>query len=255
MTLLDALILGIIQGITEFLPISSSGHLVLTENLLGLKIETLKGFDVVLHAGTLLAIVIYFWNDLWGLLKKLDLLAYIILATIPAVIVGFTLEDQIDHVFRDPRAVFGMLLLTGLFFLVTERFPKKKDKTKFTLKNTFIIGLAQAVALIPGVSRSGSTIGAGLLFGLKRDEAARFSFLLGTPAIAGATLLTGLHVYQGDAPLPEWPLVILGFFTSAIIGYISVAFLMKFLKNHTLQVFAVYLISISIIGLVITQLS
>jgi undecaprenyl-diphosphatase len=252
MTLLDALILGIIQGIAEFLPISSSGHLVLTESLLGLEISELKGFDVVLHAGTLLAIFVYFWQDIIDLLTKKakrPLLGYLILATIPAVIIGLTMEDWLDEVFRDPKAVITMLLVLAVFFVIAEKFPPTKDKTKFTLKNTFIMGIAQAFALIPGISRSGSVIGTGLLFGLKRDEAARFAFLLGIPAIGGATLLTSLKVYSGEAFLPDMTLVAVGFVTSLLVGYASVAFLMKFLKKHSLQVFSVYLALVFVIGM------
>ena len=251
MTFLQALLLGIIQGITEFLPISSSGHLVLFESVFGLHIEDLKGFDVVLHLGSLVAIVIYFWNDLWGLLKNRRLLGYIILATIPAVIVGFTMEDWLDYVFRDPKVVLLMLAFLAAFFVIAEKYPPKKDRWRFTLKNTFLMGMAQACALIPGISRSGSVIGTGLLFGLKREEAARFAFLLGTPAIAGASLLTGIHVVQGEVPLPSWDLVAVGFLTSAIVGYLSVAFLMKFLKTHSLRVFSVYLVVAVLVGLVV----
>lgn len=251
MTFLDALLLGLIQGIAEFLPISSSGHLVLLETVLGLNIEELKGFDVVLHAGTLLAMFVYFWNDILGLITKKSkrpLLGYLILATIPAVIVGLTMEDWLDDVFRDPNAVLGMLLVLALFFVVAEKFPPQKNRTTFTLKNTFLMGLAQACALIPGISRSGSVIGMGLLFGLKREEAARFAFLLGIPAIGGATLLTGLKVASGEAPLPELPLVAVGFVTSLVIGYFSVSFLMRFLKNHSLNVFALYLAIVAVVG-------
>lgn len=250
MTFFQAFLLGIIQGVTEFLPISSSGHLVLFESILGLHVDDLKGFDVVLHAGSLVAILIYFWNDLWGLLKNLRLFGYIILATIPAVVIGLTMEDWIDYIFRDPKAVLLMLALLAGFFLVAEKFPSQKTRTQFTLKNTFLMGLAQAVALIPGISRSGSVMGMGLLFGLKREDAARFAFLLGTPAIAGAALLTGLHIIQGEVPLPSWDLVAVGFFTSAVVGYLSVAFLMKFLKTHSLRWFSGYLVVAALIGFI-----
>ena len=251
MTLFQALLLGVLQGITEFLPVSSSGHLVLGEARLGLQLDTLKGFDVVLHAGTLLAMVVYFWNDIWALFKRWNLIGYIILATIPAVIVGLTLENTLDNLFRDPPRVLLMMMGMGLLFLVAEKFPPQKNKTRFTLLNTFVIGLAQAVALIPGVSRSGSTIATGLVFGLKREEAAKFSFLLGMPAIFGATLLTGLHVYNGEASMPGTAALVVGFLTSAIVGYASVAFLMKFLKHHKLNVFAYYLLIVGALGLIL----
>lgn len=245
MTLFEALLLGIIQGITEFLPISSDGHLVLAEAFFGLQFETLKGFDVVLHAGTLLAMVIYFRTDLIKLFtQNRRLLGYIILGTIPAVIAGLTLEDWIDATFRDTRMVLWMLLIMAAWYLIAEEVARRKFRPspKFTLANTFIIGLAQATALIQGISRSGSTIATGLLFGLKREDVARFSFLLGMPAIAGAVVLKGWHITQGVEVLPQTSAVVVGFFASLIAGYLAVAFLMKFLKTHTLRGFAVYLI-------------
>jgi undecaprenyl-diphosphatase len=251
MTLLQALFLGIVQGIAEFLPISSSGHLILIESIFGLEVETLKGFDVVLHLGTLLAIFVYFWKDIIGLLKNLKLASFIVLATIPAVIVGLTMEDWLDATFRDPKAVASMLLCLAFYFTLAERLAPKKKPNKVTLKNSIGMGLAQAMALIPGISRSGSVIGAGLLFGLKREDAAKFSFLLGIPAIAGASLLTGIKVYTGEATLPEWDLVVVGFISSLIVGYLSVSFLMKFLKNHTLKGFSIYLAIVAVIGLMV----
>lgn len=249
MTLLEALLLGIVQGITEFLPISSDGHLVLAEAFFGLEFEALKGFDVVLHAGTLLAMLIYFWRDILDLLaKKRKLLGYILIATIPAVIAGLTLENWIDKTFRNPTVVLFMLLLMAVWYFIAERFPREKTKTKFTLLNTFVIGLAQATALIQGISRSGSTIATGLMFGLKRDEVAKFSFLLGMPAIAGAVALKSWHIVEGVEVLPQTSAVVVGFFASLIAGYLAVAFLMKFLKTHTLRAFAVYLIVL--VGLV-----
>jgi undecaprenyl-diphosphatase len=250
MTILQAFLLGVIQGIAEFLPISSSGHLVLFESLFGLEVEALKGFDVILHLGTLLAIFVYFWKDILKVARSPKLIGYIVAATIPAVIVGFTLEDQIDALFRDPKRVLAVLGFLAIYFLIAEKFPPQKEKWRLTFKNTFVMGLAQAVALIPGVSRSGSVIGAGLMFGLKREEAARFAFLLGIPAIAGASFLTGIKVYQGEAPLPEWDVVAVGFFSSLVAGYLSVSFLMKFLKTHSLRVFSIYLILVSAIGMI-----
>ena len=148
--------------------------------------------------------------------------------------------------------IFGVMILLALYFVIAEKFPPQKNKTQFTWRNTFVMGLAQAVALIPGVSRSGSTISAGLLFGLKREEAAKFSFILGIPAIAGATLLTGIKVLQGEAPMPETSMVIMGFLVSAVVGYVSVSFLMKFLKKNSLHVFAIYLVVVGVLGLLST---
>ena len=200
MEFLDALILGILQGITEFLPISSSGHLIIGETYLGLNVDTLKSFDVVVHVATLLAIITYFWVDFKGMikaflafcsgkLKKDDkygkLILFIVIGTIPAVIVGLFAEDIIDQHFRNIAAVGKWMLIIGILFLLAEHFHKKKKLASLTLRKSIFIGLMQALALIPGVSRSGSTIVAGLFSGIERSEAARFSFLLGIPAIAG----------------------------------------------------------------------
>lgn len=272
MTLLEALLLGILQGITEFLPISSDGHLVLAEAFFGLQFETLKGFDVVLHAGTLLAMVIYFRADLLKLFTQNHrLLGYIVLATIPAVVAGLTLEDWIDATFRDIRMVLWMLLIMAAWYLIAEEVTRRKTKenstvpttdyrlqttrSPFTLLNTFVIGLAQATALIQGISRSGSTIATGLLFGLKREAAARFSFLLGMPAIAGAVVLKSYHIAKGIEVLPQTSAVVVGFLASLISGYLAVAFLMKFLKTHTLRGFAVYLVLVGGVGLYLLSLS
>ncbi|KKT74622.1 MAG: Undecaprenyl-diphosphatase [Candidatus Peregrinibacteria bacterium GW2011_GWA2_44_7] len=251
MTLLQALILGIVQGITEFLPISSDGHLVLFESFLGLKTEGLKAFDVVLHGGSLAAMVLYFRKDIWNLFQTTQrkMIGYIVLATLPAVVAGLTLEDWMDTTFRTTERTLGLIFLMGLFFFVAEGLAPRDKKATFTLKNTFMIGLAQAMALLPGISRSGSTIAAGLLFGIKREDAARFSFLLGMPAIGGAFVLKSWEAIQGEVLLPPANSVVMGFAASAIAGYISVSFLMKFLKTHSLRVFGVYLVVLSLVGM------
>ncbi|HCW32612.1 MAG: undecaprenol kinase, undecaprenyl-diphosphatase [Candidatus Peregrinibacteria bacterium GW2011_GWE2_39_6] len=254
MTLFQSFLLGLLQGFTEFLPISSSGHLVLLESILKLKVDELKSFDVALHAGSLVAIMTYFWKDLWGLLKNWKLGAYILVATIPAVIAGFTLENWLDEIFRDPKLVLSMLGILALFFLIAEYLHSDKKPIPFNLKNTFIMGLAQAVALIPGISRSGSVIGMGLMQGIKREEAAKFSFLLGIPAIGGAILLTAFKVYREQELLPGWDVVLVGFSVSAVVGYLTIAFLMRFLKTHSLRVFAIYLGIVVLSGSLIISL-
>lgn len=244
MTIWDAIILGIVQGITEFLPISSSGHLVLAEELLGLHVEALKSFDVVVHVGTLLAIVLYFWKDFF----KVKLWPWLVLGSVPAALVGFTLEDQIDAVFRSSLAVGIVMLLLGLVFLVPESWGQKADK-KLTWWRVLLIGCAQAVAIIPGVSRSGSTIFTGRMLGLQREEAARFSFLLGSIAIAGAGFLTALDLK--DAPV-EWAPLGAGFLAALISGWFAVKWLMKFLKHHPLTVFGGYLMVVGGLSIIFT---
>ncbi len=252
----DALILGGLQGITEFLPISSSGHLVLGEELLGLEIEELKSFDVFVHVGTLLAILVYFWKDIWGMLKNIGknnvygrLLLYILIGTVPAALFGIFGEDWIDGIFRNVNYVAGAMFVVGLMFITGEQVYGKRGKRGslegMTWWKALFIGCFQAVALIPGVSRSGSTIVAGLFQGIKREEAARFSFLLGIPAIAGAGLLTAVKE-SGEATVDLIPTLI-GFGSSFILGLISVSILMKFLKKYSLRVFAVYLILLSLL--------
>ena len=256
----QALILGILQGITEFLPISSSGHLVLGEHFLGLDMEGLKSFDVLVHVGTLLAIIVYFWKDVLGLIRaffkffigKIDdeygkLVIYIVIATIPAVIMGLLGGDAIDSIFRDTKMVGLMMLIVGSVFMFGEYVNKKVKKSELNWWKGLIIGCAQALALIPGVSRSGSTIVMGLFQGIELEKAARFSFLLGISAIAGAGLQTLLSIPQTGgwgsnvAVIPK-NIMIIGVVSSFIAGLLSVSFLMKFLKNHSLLVFAVYLI-------------
>lgn len=262
MTLLDAFWLGLMQGITEFLPISSDGHLVLLESWLKLPLDELKAFDVVLHLGTLIAMVIYFWNDLWSAVKNVKLAGWIVVGSIPAVVAGLTLEDWIDATFREATVVYGMLMVMGVFYLIVEaiatrRASKSKavapSSTELSLGRVVLIGIAQAFALIQGISRSGSTIGTGLLLGLSREKAARFSFVLGTPVIAGAVALKSLQVVQGEASLPAWDITLVGLLTSLIAGYGSVAFLMKFLKKHSLNFFAVYLFVVAGIGLMLAR--
>lgn len=260
MNLLDSFILGGLQGITEFLPISSSGHLVLGESLLGLKVEDLKSFDVVVHMGTLMAIFVYFWSDIKGMLlaivdffkgklKKDDpfgkLIIYILIGTVPAVFAGLFLEEWIDARFRNVEAVALSMIVVGIIFILGEfafKYLHKAGVKGMSWHKAIFIGVAQAVALIPGVSRSGSTIVAGLFQGVERSQAARFSFLLGIPAIAGAGLLTALKV-SGPAILEVgvWALTV-GFLSAFAFGLLSVSLLMRFLKKHSLNWFALYLL-------------
>jgi len=290
MSYLDAIILGIVQGVTEFLPISSSGHLVLGEHFLGLNVADLKSFDVAVHMATLLAIIIYFWKDFKGLVvgflyvitgqvKKAgpyaNLILYIVVGTVPAVIVGLFFEDVLDEYFRNIRSVAFFMLGAGVIFIIGEKvyrivYRGKSTGEKLKLKGDLIkelirpgssekgevrgmkwykaviIGVFQAAALIPGVSRSGSTIVAGLFQGVDRSSAARFSFLLGIPAILGAGILTGMKIPESGGLGVDIGVLMVGFVFAFLAGLVSVSFLMRFLKSNSLFVFAFYLIVVGL---------
>lgn len=243
--MLEAIILGILQGLTEFVPVSSSAHLIIFPWLFGWKgmVNTLS-FGVALHFGTLLALFVYFWNDWTDLIKtasgKDGMLWKILVATIPAAVVGVLLHDWIEHN-RSPVLITFTLCLVSVFMIISERNYTDSQRAgieKIDLKNALFIGTAQAFALIPGVSRSGITIVAGLTNGLRRAEAARFSFLLGTPAVAGASLLEAINLMGADDI--EINIFLIGIIVSAVTGYIAIKYLILFLENYSLRPFAYY---------------
>lgn len=254
MDYLFAMVAGIIQGLTEFLPISSSGHLVIFHDIFGFDLPDNLLFDVVLHLGTLLALVLYFYKDVErivrGFLSSLfnwnwqnnfnqRLAWYVIIGTIPAVVAGFFLEDLIVDYARSTLVVAVMLILVGILFWLAEKyFQKFKQVQNLNIFDSIIIGIAQAIALIPGTSRSGVTIIAGMSRKFKRAEAARFSFVLSMPIVFGAGLKKILEVES--LVLVDWPLLIIGFVSAAISGYLAVKYLLKYLNTHSLSVFAWY---------------
>ena len=261
-----SLILGIVQGVTEFIPVSSSGHLVILHDLLQFNLQDSLAFDVALHLGTLLAVVIYFRIELLRYIvvilelfipkrqvdkKDLSEVGLLIYGTIPAAIIGFLFEEQIKNVFRNTWTVVITLVLVSLLFFVAERFSKqKKSFSEVGFWQAFYIGCAQALALIPGVSRSGVTIVAGMSAKMKRHEAARFSFLLSVPVVLGAGIFKFLDVDWGELPPVEMALFIIGFLSSFIVGYIVIKFLMKFLQKHKLNVFAWYRLGLALLLLI-----
>jgi undecaprenyl-diphosphatase len=244
MELIKAVFLGIVQGLGEFLPISSSAHLVLVPKLLGWEYQGLT-YDVMLHLGTLVALVIYFRKD-WikiisdglGAPSTADgkILWYLVAGTIPAGIAGVLLEKKAEDTFRAPAemAVFLMAFAVVLYW-ADRRAAEKSDKV-LNLGNAIIIGAAQALALMPGVSRSGITITAALLLGFGRSEAARVSFLFSVPVIAGAALLQLRHVTADMITVP----FVSSFLAALISGWFAVKFLMGFLRTHTLKPFVYY---------------
>ncbi len=254
--LIEAIFLGVVQGLTEFLPVSSSGHLLLGQYFLGLDQERFGlSFDVAMHLGTLLAVVSFFWRDLIRMavaflrsLRHRDLsdpdqrFAYLILAsTVPAALIGYLLEDFFETAVRSPWVVVFNLVLVGVLFIVGEAVGRRsRQASKLTFVEAVGIGLAQAAALVPGVSRSGATITLGLFLGLRREEAAKFSFLMSVPIIAGAgTLQLGEVVSEGMSAY-DILLFGVGFVTSAFVGYLAIRFFLRFVVDHSLRAFAYY---------------
>jgi undecaprenyl-diphosphatase len=246
--MIAALILGIVQGLTEFIPVSSTAHLILFPwffNWSG-QVDTLT-FDIALHAGTLAALIFCFWRDWIDLaLRKQRLLGLIVFASIPAGIAGFFLNDIVEHSLREPLLISIMLVAVGFIMLISEKVYKHKEMEETGLKDAIIIGIAQAFAIIPGVSRSGITISAGLFRGFEREAAARFSFLLATPIIAGATLLH-LKKALGDHTQYDFEIFSVGILSSFITGFIAIKFLLSFLKRYPLNLFVYYRFALSAI--------
>jgi undecaprenyl-diphosphatase len=238
---LESIVLGIVQGITEFFPISSTAHLVVMPWFLGWggDLNTLT-FDVALHGGTLVSLFICFWDDLKGMLgENRRLLFLIAVGTLPAVLGGLSLHDYIEGEFRSPMIIAIMLVVFGGVMYFSERFRKERAIEGLSYLDALLIGTAQAVALVPGVSRSGVTISAGLMRGMQRPEALRFSFLLSIPAVAGATLLEGGKLLKSPMQY-DLSLFAVGFAASLVSGVIAIKFLLKYLRRHTMNVFVGY---------------
>lgn len=244
----EAIILGIVQGLTEFLPVSSTAHLILFPWFFGWKgeVNTLT-FDIALHAGTLAALLLCFWKDWIELfIKKQKLLGMIILASIPAGIAGFFLNDIVEKNLREPVLISMMLVVVGFIMLVAERSEQYKNIEKTNYVDALSIGIAQATALIPGVSRSGITISAGLFNGLKRETSARFSFLIATPIVAGATLLH-LRKLLSNQGTHDFKLLSIGLITSFVTGVLAIKFLLNFLKKYPLNIFVYYRFTLAVV--------
>jgi undecaprenyl-diphosphatase len=237
----ESIVLGIVQGITEFFPISSTAHLVVIPWFLnwGGDLNTLT-FDVALHGGTLVSLFICFWDDLKGMLgENRRLLFLIAVGTLPAVVGGLSLHDYIEGEFRSPMIIAIMLVVFGGVMYFSERFRRERAIEGLSYLDAFLIGTAQAVALVPGVSRSGVTISAGLMRGMQRPEALRFSFLLSIPAVAGATILEGGKLLKSPMQY-DLSLFAVGFAASLVSGVIAIKFLLKYLRRHTMNVFVGY---------------
>jgi undecaprenyl-diphosphatase len=249
----EAAVLGIVQGLTEFLPVSSSGHLILARWAFGWDDGGIGlPFDLACHLGTLAAVLWFFRADIAAMVRAVPSafsrtpspdgrrIWLIVAATIPVVIAGLTLESWFET-FRDPRyIVYTLIIGAGLLFLVERLGPRTGSEATLTMTGAALIGVAQVCALFPGVSRSGATITAGMLLGLNRLAAARFAFLMSVPAIGGAGLKKALDMREAVLTPTDLQLFAIGFATSAVVGYLAVNFLLKYLVSHKLDIFAWY---------------
>lgn len=275
-----AIILGIVQGLTEFLPVSSSGHLVLGKYFLGLQEQGIE-FEVFVHFGTLLAVFTIFRKDIWNLITaffslfttsfweqgakekykndiNFRMLIFVVVGSIPAAFVGLLLEEQIEAAFSSPRFASAMLIITAFILFLTLFVKQKKnegttgDETPSTLNfvNTFVIGLAQAVAILPGISRSGSTISVGLYQKVNGKEAARFSFLLAVPAVLGATVLKSIELVEFGIGGDMFMMLAAGMIASYISGFIAIESLLAIVGRGKLYWFAPYCLILGVLGLI-----
>lgn len=267
MDLLQAIFLGILQGVTEFLPVSSSGHLVLAQSFIGKDLETGITFEIVVHFGSFCSIVLYYRKligeiliDLFksitpaglksGMYKtnsNVKFCYFIIISMIPAMIVGFTMRDAIEELFMNPFFVSCMLLITGALLFST-KFVKEPHNEVNGIRS-LIMGIAQAFAIIPGISRSGSTISVGLFTGMKRIEVANFSFLMVLPVLAGAMVLAMMDLMDTGIETAAAFILIAGFITSFISGYLALSYLVKLLKNAKFYYFSYYCWIVGTVGI------
>lgn len=264
MSIIQSILLGMIQGIGEFLPISSSAHLIIIPYLFNWSEHSLA-FDVALHFGTLIAVLFVYFKDWWELFKGAfnkvvykknsfnnKMFWFLVLATIPGALIGKLFEEPIENILRSNYVIIAIALaVMGILIFLGDKWAAKKYKGKetdfehLTLKQTFIIGLSQALAVIPGFSRSGTTILTARLMGVSRSAAAKFTFLLSVPIIFGATVLKLPDMITGFSPD-----LIVGILVSAVVGVISIKFLLRYIKKHDFAIFAYYRVIIAIIVLV-----
>jgi len=267
---IQALVMGLVQGLTEFLPISSSGHLILVPWLFGWKDPFIDSvaFTVVLHMGTLVALLVYFWRD-WVRLVPAGLatirdrsfrgdpdrrLAWLLLvATIPAVAVGPIFESKLEELVREPAAVAAMLCIGAAILWLAERWGSKaRDMAGLSFAESLGIGVAQVLALVPGISRSGISISAGLFLGLNRESAARFSFLMATPVVGGAGIWEARKLMTGEVGVnPSLDVTLIGFVAAAIAGLLAIRFMLEFLRRQPVYAFVAYRIAAAILVFIV----
>ncbi len=255
MDLMWAALLGALQGLTEWLPISSSGHLVIVQRLISYESVL---FDAMVHGGTLLAVLVAFREDVLALIRGLAslplallpgrslgsegrLALFTLVSTLPIVLVGLLLADAIEGMFSDTKVVGIGLFITGAFLLATKR---SKESRELDLRTSLLMGLAQALAVVPGISRSGSTISAGMIGGLRRDEAVTFSFLLSIPAIAGALTLELIRSPLGEVIAP---VNLVGFLSSFVVGLVAIRILIAVVRRRELHLFSYYCFALGVV--------
>ena len=254
MTLIEIFILAVIQGLTEWLPVSSSGHLVITQKILGLNLPLV--YSVMLHVGTLFVVIIFFWKDILCIIEALikrefeteegKLATFIVIGSIPIAIIGLVSHDIVERLFSDLFAVSIALIITAVVIFFSE---KRKGNRKMKLLDSLLIGLAQGIALIPGISRSGMTISMGLLRQIEKKTVFKYSFLLSVPAIIGATIMESKDIVTGNIEMAP---IFFGVITSMIVGYFSLKILQKIVISEKFHLFGYYC---GVVGIVIILLS
>lgn len=266
---IGVIILAIIQGIAEFLPISSSAHLIIFRDLFGIGASSVSGdlalaFDIALHFGTLLAIAIYFFKDFWNMVlsgitkgtktKEGKLFWYIVVATIPAAIVGVLFEDVIENAIRNNFILIGCaLIIMGIIIYLADKYSKeKKNFSKMTFKDAILIGCSQVFALIPGFSRSGTTIAAARGLQLEREDAAKFSFYLSAPVVLGAVVLSIFDETTIVAITSNLSIFIIGVGVAFISGLLCIEFLLRYIKKHDFKLFMWYRVALGILVIIYT---
>jgi len=243
MLIFHSILLGILQGLTEFLPVSSSGHLVIAQSILPGFTQPGVFFDVILHLGTLFAVVVYFRKQILKLSRKYLML--LIVGTIPAAVLGFLFQDFFERLFLERQLVGFALIVTALMNFLTDKVKAKKSG--ISNSQSFFVGIAQAIAIVPGISRSGSTIFAATGLGIKKRQAAEFSFLLSLPAVAGANMLQ-LSKYHGEID-SNLNIYLVGFIFAFVFGVLSIHLVLKFLLKSKFKYFGWYCLFVGILGI------
>jgi undecaprenyl-diphosphatase len=258
MTFFQSFILGIVQGLTEFIPVSSTAHLLIGQVLLGIpSSDRIFSFNVIIQLGTVLALLLFFWKDIWTIARAFLLGVFhkkpfetheavigwlVIIATIPALIVGFLLKDFMDTLFHNPILIAGVRLLMTATLLALVEYHARHERPleSASWMDAMVVGVFQILAIFPGASRSGSTIAGAVLRGFNRPAAARLAFLMSAPILIAAGAYESLNVIQMEGTVAFLPFLVVGFITAAIVGWFSIKWLLGFLGKHSLYIFASY---------------